>query len=424
MKPDVDLRSDTVTLPPAAMRDAIAQAELGDDVYREDPTVNRLEALAADLLGMEEALLTTSGTMANLLALMVHCSRGRKVLVGDQSDMWREAHGGSALAGLAYHPVPTQPTGELGIADLQAALDVPDDPQCPVPGLLCLENTHAMCGGRVLSLDYLAAAERWARSCGIPLHLDGARLFNAAVASKVGPQFISAYADTVTFSLSKGLAAPVGSILAGPSDVIAHARRLRKMLGGGMRQGGVIAAAGIYALEHMVDRLEEDHATARLLAAALRSLPGLVVDPAVPDTNMVFWRLADAELSAAAFISMLREEGVRVLELGAGRIRAVTHYGITARDVSRVAASVARTLERAHASSAVPARVRSAGRNRVAENGAQSPNRNFFVLSQGQLVSQIGSQVRSRSSSGSSTPPSRRRSSLSLSTDLRRSSRT
>jgi threonine aldolase len=358
MRPDVDLRSDTVTLPPPAMREAIAQAELGDDVYREDPTVGRLEALAADLLGMEEALLTTSGTLANLLALMVHCPRGRKVLVGDQSDMWRwEAHGGSVLAGLAYHPVPTQPTGELRIADLQAALDDPGDPQCSVTGLLCLENTHGMCGGRVLSLGYLARARRWASARAIPLHLDGARLFNAAIASGVAPRVISAFADTVTFCLSKGLAAPVGSILAGRSSAIAQARRLRKMLGGGMRQAGIIAAGGIYALEHMIDRLEEDHATARLLADGLRSLPGIVLDPPVPDTNIVFWRLADPDLSAAAFTSILRDEGVRVMELGAGRIRAVTHYGITAEDVSRAAASVARALERARVSSAGPARV-------------------------------------------------------------------
>ncbi len=344
---EVDLRSDTVTLPPPGMRDAIARARLGDDVYGEDPTVNRLEALAADLLGMEAALLTTSGTMANLLAMMAHCPRGRKVLVGDLSDMWRwEAHGGSVLAGLAYHPVPTRATGELAIADLERAIDDPTDPQCPIPGLLCLENTHGMCGGRLLSIDYLARAQAFARRHQIPIHLDGARLFNAAVAMKVAPRAIAAFADSVTFCLSKGLAAPVGSILAGRSGVIAAARRLRKMLGGGMRQAGIIAAAGIYALEHMVDRLADDHATARQLADGLRRVPGIELEQPAPPTNIVFWRLAEPGARIDAFISALRDEGVRVMELGPGRIRAVTHYGITPDDVVHATAAVARAIDR------------------------------------------------------------------------------
>lgn len=354
---EVDLRSDTVTLPPPGMRDAIACAELGDDVYGEDPTVNRLEALAAEMLGMEAALLTTSGTMANLLAMMAHCPRGQKVLVGDLSDVWRwEAHGGSVLAGLAYHPVPTRSTGELAIADLEQSIDDAADPQCAIAGLVCLENTHGMCGGRVLSLDYLARAQAFARRYQIPLHLDGARLFNAAIALNVAPRTIASFADTVAFSLSKGLAAPVGSLVAGRSGVIADARRLRKMLGGGMRQAGIIAAAGIYALERMVDRLEEDHATAQQLADGLRRVPGIVLDPPSPETNIVFWRLADPELRVGAFISTLREEGLRVMELGAGRIRAVTHYGITTEDVLRATQSVARAIHRSRTSIAGPAR--------------------------------------------------------------------
>ena len=347
MSREIDLRSDTVTLPSPGMRDAIARAELGDDVYHEDPTVNRLEARAAEMLGMEAALLTTSGTMSNLLAVMAQCPRGKKALVGDQSDIWRwEAHGGSVLAGVAYHPVPTRAGGELAMADLEAAVENADDAQCAPPGLLCLENTHGMCGGSVLSITYLAGALAWAECHRIALHLDGARLFNAVVAMHVSPSAFAAFADTVSFSLTKGLAAPVGSMLAGRRDVIAYARRLRKMLGGGMRQAGIIAAAGIYALDHMVDRLAEDHDTARQLADGLRSVPGVVLDPPSPETNIVFWRLADPALGVDAFISTLREENVRVMELGAGRIRAVTHYGITRDDISRAIAAVGRAVER------------------------------------------------------------------------------
>jgi threonine aldolase len=356
MAREIDLRSDTVTLPPPGMRDAIAGAELGDDVYAEDPTVNRLEALAAGMLGMEAALLTTSGTMANLLAMMAHCPRGRKVLVGDLSDLWRwEAHGGSVLAGLAYHPVPTGSTGEIAIADLERAIDDPTDLQCAIAGLLCLENTHGMCGGRVLSIDYLARAQMFARGRRIPLHLDGARLFNAAIALKVAPRTIASFADTVAFCLSKGLAAPVGSILAGGAAVIAGARRLRKMLGGGMRQAGIIAAGGIYALEHMIERLAEDHATARQLADGLARVPGITVDQPPPQTNIVFWRIADPSVRIDTFIGALREHGVRVMELGPGRIRAVTHYGITPDDVSRAIAAVTDAIERSRRAIDVPA---------------------------------------------------------------------
>jgi threonine aldolase len=348
---EIDLRSDTVTLPPPGMRDAIARAELGDDGYREDPTVNRLEALAAEMLGVEAALLTASGTMANLLAVMAHCQRGQKVLVGDLSDIWCwEAAGGSTLAGLIYYPVPTRATGELAIADLDAAIDA-DEAVGATTALLCLENTHALCGGCVLSLDYLARAQSFARRHHIPVHLDGARLFNAAIALNVAPRTIAAFADTVAFCLSKGLAAPVGSLLAGRSDVIARARRLRRVLGGGMRQAGIIAGAGVHALEHMIDRLAEDHATARQLADGLRRVPGLVLDPPRPETNIVFWRMADPELRVDTFISTLREEGVRVMAPGPGRIRAVTHYGISAEDVSRATASVARAIARMRASS-------------------------------------------------------------------------
>jgi len=341
----IDLRSDSVTLPPAAMREAMARAELGDDVYGEDPTVNRLEAMAAEALGMEAALLVPSGTMANLLALMAHCARGMKVLVGDLSDIWLwEAGGASVLGGLVYHPVPTQPGGELALADLERAIADPADSQCAVAGLITVEDTHCATGGSVLSLSYLAEVRSFAAARGLALHLDGSRLFNAAVALGVAPRAIARHADSVAFCLSKGLAAPIGSLLAGRGPFIAGARRLRKLAGGGMRQSGVIAAAGIFAMTEMVDRLAEDHVMARRLAAGLGRLPGLRLDPLPPQTNIVFWELSDPRLPVATFLAALGREGVRVLELGKGRIRAVTHYGIGAAEIDAAVAAVAGAL--------------------------------------------------------------------------------
>lgn len=343
----IDLRSDSVTLPPAAMLAAMTQAELGDDVYGEDPTVNRLEERAADLLGTEAAIFVASGTMANLLALMAHCPRGRKVLVGDRSDLWLwEAGGASVLGGLICHPIPTQPDGALALADMAAAFQDETDSQCAITGLLCLEDTHCLTGGRVLSLDYLARVRSFAGDRGLPVHLDGSRLFNAAVALKVEAREIARHADSVSFCLSKGLSAPVGSMVAGRRDFIAAVRRLRKMVGGGLRQAGVLAAAGLHALEHMVERLAEDHANARRLAEALATVPGIRLDPQPPETNIVFWSLADPDRPVAGFLRDLEAEGVRALELGPGRIRAVTHYGITAGEIDRAAEAVRRIAVR------------------------------------------------------------------------------
>jgi threonine aldolase len=341
----IDLRSDTVTLPPPGMLEAVPRAALGDDVYGEDPTVNRLEEIAADRLGKEAALLVASGTMGNLLALLAHAPRGRKVLLGDQSDAWLwEAGGASVLGGLVYHPVPTRPDGTLALEDLEAAFLEPEDPQCAPPGVICIENTHCMTGGRILGLDYLAALRGFAGRMELPVHLDGARLFNAAVALGIDVRRIAQHADSVMVSLSKGLAAPVGSLLAGPRDFILRARRLRKMLGGGMRQAGVLAAAGIYALERMVDRLEEDHVHARLLHAGLAGIEGIAINPEPPETNIVFWKLADPRADTAAFITNLAEMDVAVGELGRGRIRAVTHFGITREDVEAAVEAVRRVI--------------------------------------------------------------------------------
>ncbi|HYU30532.1 MAG TPA: low-specificity L-threonine aldolase [Thermoanaerobaculia bacterium] len=342
----IDLRSDTVTLPPAGMLEAIAQAPLGDDVYGEDPTVNRLEEMAAERLGKEAALLVTSGTQANLLAFLSHAPRGRKVLLGNQSDAWLwEAGGASVLGGLVYHPVPTLANGELDLDDLEEAALVPDDAQCAPPGVVCVENTHCLAGGRILRLDYLAALHRFADRSALPVHLDGARLFNAAVALGVDVRDITQHADSVSFCLSKGLSAPVGSLLAGPRDFILCARRFRKMLGGGMRQAGILAAAGIYALERMVDRLAEDHRHARLLYEGVAGIDGIVVDPAPPETNIVFWTLAAPGLEASGFIAALAEKNVAVGELGRGRIRAVTHFGVTREDIDLTVEAVRQVVQ-------------------------------------------------------------------------------
>jgi threonine aldolase len=345
----IDLRSDTVTLPPPGMREAMARAEVGDDVYGEDPTVNRLESLASRLVGKEAALFVPSGTMANLLALLAHCPRGRKVLLGDQSDIWLwEAGGGSALGGLVHQPVPTAASGELALADLEAAIGDGEDPQCAIAGLVCLEDTHCMTGGRVLSLDYLQTVGTLTRQRDLPLHLDGARIFNAAVALGVDVCQIARSADSVTFCLSKGLAAPVGSILLGTEEFVGRARRLRKMLGGGMRQAGFLAAAGIFALGEMVGRLAEDHALARLLADGLSRLPGIELR-GLPQTNIVIWTVADPAITERSFITALAQEGVRVAELGKGRIRAVTHYGIGREEIERAVDAAARAVARCRA---------------------------------------------------------------------------
>ncbi len=329
----IDLRSDTVTLPSPAMREAICAADLGDDVYGEDPTINRLQAQAAALVGKEAALLVPSGTMGNLTALLTHCQRGQQVIVGSECHIYHyEGGGASALGGLAYGVVPNLPDGTLEPTALHHMLDHDHyDPHLAIPGVLCLENTHNRCGGRVLTPAYMAQVARLARQRGLPVHLDGARMFNAAVALDVDITAITQHVDTVQFCLSKGLAAPVGSILAGSAAFIERAHRIRKMLGGGMRQAGIIAAAGIVALQEMIERLHDDHRNAAALAEGLAQIPGIVLDPTTVETNIVIFTLSEQisqQTSAAQVVAALREVGVLVGELGTGRIRAVTHYGI------------------------------------------------------------------------------------------------
>ncbi|MGQ9572762.1 MAG: low-specificity L-threonine aldolase [Dehalococcoidia bacterium] len=327
----VDLRSDTVTMPTPAMRQAIAEADLGDDVWREDPTVNRLEAMAAKKLGKEAALLTASGTMSNLVALLTHCQRGDEVLLGNESHIFHyEVAGAAALGGLELRLIPNDGHGRLHPKDVEEAIRLPDIHH-PRTGLVCLENTHNRCGGAVLSEADMEAVAQVARRWGIPVHLDGARIFNAAVALGVPAADLARPADSVAFSLCKGLACPVGSVLCGSGQFIERARKYRKMVGGGMRQAGIIAAAGIVALESMIDRLQEDHDSAKLLAQGLLGLPLLRLDPASVQSNMVSLEIEG--ISALEFLNRLAKAGVLVTYMGGQRLRLVTHYGIGPADI-------------------------------------------------------------------------------------------
>jgi threonine aldolase len=332
----IDLRSDTVTVPTPAMRQAMATAEVGDDVFGDDPTVNRLEALAAEITGKEAALFVASGTMGNLASLLAHCGRGREVILGDESHIYHYENGGaSALGGLVFHPVRTNADGTLPLDALRAAIHLPAHHyhfyHYAPPGVICLENTHNRCGGRVLSPEYFAEVAAIAAEHGLPIHLDGARLFNAAVAAGRAVTDWTRHVSSVQLCLSKGLSAPVGSLICGPAAFVHEARRMRKILGGGMRQAGVIAAPGIIALTAMVGRLADDHRNARTLADGIAALPGVVLDPPEVDTNIVVFRMPGAE-AAEAYSSALEREGVLVSNFGGGRLRVVTHDGITEAD--------------------------------------------------------------------------------------------
>lgn len=342
----IELRSDTFTLPTAAMLEAMMQAELGDDVYGEDPTVNRLEAKAADMLGKEAAIFMPSGTMANLAAILAHCPRGSKVLVGDETDIYiYEAAGASVCGGIMYEPIRTHADGRLDLEHLHSAIPRnPADPQFALPGLLCLENPHNRMGGRILPLSYLEEVRGIANEYRIPVHMDGARLWNASVAMGVPAAVIADYADSLQFCLSKGLSAPIGSMVAGSEAFIHKVYRIRKMLGGGMRQAGVIAAAGLVALDHMIERLGEDHSNAKRLAEGLSAIPGISCDPGTVETNIVFFRVTDPRFTWESFVQKLGQQHVYVDELGHGRIRAVTHAGVSSRQIEQALHIIQDTL--------------------------------------------------------------------------------
>ena len=341
----VDLRSDTVTLPSEEMREAIYRAELGDDVFGEDPTVNRLERMAAQRVGKESALLVVSGTMGNLVSILARCGRGEEIILGDVSHTFLyEAGGISALGGIHPHTVRNQPDGTVRLEDIEAAIRA-DNVHFPRTRLICLENTHNRCGGAALTPAYMEAVAALARRHQLGVHLDGARVFNAAVALGVDVKELTQHVETLTFCLSKGLAAPVGSVICGPEEFIAEARRIRKVVGGGMRQAGVIAAAGIVALDEMIDRIREDHENAARLARGVDEIEGLSIDLARVQTNIVYFDVADDQKPAEEILARLASKGVKILKLGPRRFRAVTHYGITSADIDQVVSALAEVMK-------------------------------------------------------------------------------
>lgn len=332
----IDLRSDTVTKPTPEMREAMAEAEVGDDVYGDDPTVNRLQEIAAEMLGKEDALFVPSGTMGNLLALLVHCQRGDEVIVGNQSHIYlNEAGGMAALGGIQPYPIQNQPDGTLDLDDIRGSIRTMDVHH-PVTRLISIENTQNICGGVPLTPAYTRQVGELAHQNNLLFHIDGARIFNAAVGQNVPVKELVEPADSVMFCLSKGLAAPIGSMLVGTHEFMARARHLRKMLGGGMRQVGVVAAAGIISLEKMVNRLADDHVRAKRLADGLRQVQGLVVDQESPYTNMVYLNLADeVAIDSKRVIETMEKLGLLVDAEHARRFRLVTHYWIDDNAVER-----------------------------------------------------------------------------------------
>jgi threonine aldolase len=332
----VDLRSDTVTQPTSNMRRAMAQADVGDDVYGEDPNINRLQEMSAALFEKEAALFLASGTMGNLAAVLAHCGRGDEVILGNKSHTFLfEAGGISALGGVHSCQLPNQEDGTINVEDILSAIR-PDDPHQPVSRLICLENTHNRCGGISLSAKYTAEIGQLAQQHNLRLHIDGARIFNAAVDQGVSAAELAAPADSITYCLSKGLSAPVGSVLCGSREFIDQAHRIRKQLGGGMRQAGILAAAGIVALETMTQRLEDDHQHAQLLAQGLSNISGVVLDPNTPQTNMVFLSLAEGvPFSADEVATELAKKMIRVGVTGSRRFRLVTHYWIDELGIQR-----------------------------------------------------------------------------------------
>ena len=329
----IDLRSDTVTLPTQAMRQAIYDADLGDDVFSEDQTTNRLEKMAAERMGKEAALMVASGTMGNLVCILTHCKRGEEVILGNRSHSFLyEAGGMSALGGIHPHTLVNQPDGTMRLEDIEAAIRG-DNVHFPRTRLICLENTHNHCNGAPLTIKYTEEVAAMAKKHGLQVHLDGARIFNAAIALGVDVNELTRHVDSVSFCLSKGLSAPVGSVICGSVKFIAEARRNRKVLGGGMRQCGIIAAAGITALEQMVERLTEDHANARRLAEGIAGIPGLSLDLERVQTNILYFDLTSEKLTTEALIKRLAGHGIKMLALGPKRLRAVTHYGISAEDI-------------------------------------------------------------------------------------------
>ncbi len=342
----IDLRSDTVTKPTPAMREAMAKAEVGDDVYGDDPTINRLQEMAAAKLGKEAGLYVPSGTMGNLAAILTHCNRGDEVIMGKHAHTFLHEGGGiSTLGGVSSCQLEEQKDGSLALEEVEAAIRE-DDIHEPVTRLIEIENTHNARGGVFQTPEYVQKLTDFAHERGLIVHMDGARVFNSAVAQGIDARRLTEPVDSVTFCLSKGLGAPVGSVLCGSREFIKKATRMRKHLGGGMRQAGIIAAAGIVALESMVDRLAEDHQRAKVLAQRLSSIPGIKLNPSVPATNMIFFDLADTiQLTTAQIEQKLAEQGILIMSSGPRRFRLVTHYMIDDQALEKTVSALRETLQ-------------------------------------------------------------------------------
>jgi len=339
----VDLRSDTVTLPTKEMLEAILETKLGDDVYGEDPTVNQLEEMAAEKMGKEAALLVTSGTQANLISLMSNCKRGDQVILESESHInWYEVGGVSSIAGLFPWPIKTD-GGAFKTEELEASIR-PKNIHYPELSLVCVENTHNRHGGTILTPNQLEAISKVTKKHSVRLYMDGARIFNAAVALGLDPKEFSKHVDNLMFCLSKGLACPVGSLIVGDQEFIEKARKVRKLLGGGMRQAGIIAAPGIVALKKMVSRLRTDHENAKLLAEKLSRIDGVQIDAKKIQTNIVIFDLVNQNMKSDEFINELERDGILALTQGEKRVRIVTHWGIEKEHIERTASAIERIL--------------------------------------------------------------------------------
>ena len=340
----VDLRSDTITLPTKEMLDAITCAELGDDVFQEDPTVNRLEDLAATKFNKEAALFVPSGTMANLVAVLSHCQRGDEVILGDQAHTFLyEAGGISAFGGVHSRQIPNQEDGTLLLEDIKKSIRK-EDVHFPPTRLICLENTHNRCLGMPLSVDYTNSVTEIAKNNSLSVHVDGARIFNAAVSLDVSVTELTDNIDSVSFCLSKGLSAPAGSMLCGNKDFIEKARRNRKALGGGMRQAGVLAAAGLVALEKMTDRIIDDHENARTLAEGISNIDGIRINLDRVKTNIIYFSLDHPKVGGALLLEKMAEKNIHFFELGPSWFRLVTHAGVSKDDVDDIVREFERIL--------------------------------------------------------------------------------
>ena len=339
----IDLRSDTVTVPNKDMRKAMYDSEVGDDVYGEDPTVNKLQEIASEITGKEDSLLVSSGTMGNLVSLLTLTNRGEEIILGNKCHVYAwEGSGVSIYGGISMKIINNNNDGSFDLNELSASINPLDDHK-PKTSTISIENTHNQCGGSPLTLDFIQSVNSIAKKNNLKIHMDGARLFNASVAQRKSVKDIVENIDSVTFCLSKGLSCPIGSIISGSKDFITEARRWRKSIGGGMRQAGVIAAAGIYALNNMVDRLEEDHVNAKNLAIGLSKIPEIIIDTEYVKTNILRFELAN-NLNFNEFESELKKEGI-IFNSSYGSVRMVTHYGIDSKDIKKVIETITKVLK-------------------------------------------------------------------------------